>query len=98
MKRLAGFAIVDHLNDLAAKALDYLESLLFRRAFRKLSPELVTKKQSKQAEGAIFTDEEHREEDLMVQESSFSDPDWNRRDDLFPQERKKTAKRKTGRR
>ncbi len=74
----------------------YLESFLFRRAFRKLSPELLTKKKSAQAEGAIFTDEEHREEDLMVQESSFSDPNWNRRDDLFPET--KTTDKKTGKR
>ena len=68
----------------------YLESFLFRQAFRKLSSE-TAKKKSKASEGAIFTDEEHREdgEDLMVQESSFSDPDWNRRDDLFPEEQKK---------
>ena len=72
----------------------YLQSFFFRQAFRKLSPELLTKKKSAQAEGAIFTDEEHREEDLMVQESSFSDPDWNRRDDLFPEEKpKKNPKR-----
>lgn len=72
----------------------YLQSFFFRQAFRKLSPELLTKKKSAQAEGAIFTDEEHREEDLMVQESSFSDPNWNRRDDLFPEEKpKKNPKR-----
>ena len=45
--------------------------------------------------GAIFTDEEHRTDDLMApQESSYSNPDWNRRDDLFPPE-KKTAKART---
>ena len=77
----------------------YLESFLFRRAFRKLSPELLTKKKSSQSEGAIFTDEEHREQDLMVQESSFSDPNWNRREDLFPEEKKtNTGRRRTGRR
>ena len=76
----------------------YLESFLFRRAFRKLSPELQAKKKSTLAEGAIFTDEEHREEDLMVQESSFSDPNWNRRDDLFPEEKKPNPKRRNGRR
>lgn len=73
----------------------YLESFFFRRAFRKLSPE-KSKAKTRTADGAIFTDEEHREanEDLMVQESSFSDPNWNRRDDLFPEEKKSKVKRK----
>ena len=62
----------------------YLDSFFFRRAFRKISPEQLAPK-SEQAEGAIFTDEEHRTEDLMVSESRFSDPNWNRRDDLFPE-------------
>ncbi len=70
----------------------YLESFLFRRAFRKLSPELLAKKKTAQAEGAIFTDEEHREQDLMVQESSFSDPNWNRREDILGEDRLKTNK------
>ena len=72
----------------------YLQSFLFLRAFRKLSPEQLS--QATQAsEGAIFTDEEHRTSDLMEpQESSYSNPDWNRRDDLFPPE-KKTAKART---
>ena len=71
----------------------YLQSFFFRRAFRKLSPEQLHPKKE-QAEGAIFTDEEHRTEDLMVSASSFSDPNWNRRDDLFPEEKKKTVKRR----
>ena len=71
----------------------YLQSFFFRLAFRKLSPEQL-KPKKEQAEGAIFTDEEHRTEDLMVSESSFSDPNWNRREDLFPEEKKKPVKRR----
>ncbi len=78
--------------------LAYLQSFFFRQAFRKLSPELMKKKKTQQAEGAIFTDEEHREQDLMVQESSFSDPDWNRREDLFPDPPEQSRKTKRGRR
>ena len=73
----------------------YLQCFLFRRAFRTLSPEQLSQK-SRTAEGAIFTDEEHQTEDLMApQESAYSNPDWNRRDDLFPPE-KKIAKPRTG--
>ena len=69
----------------------YLQSFLFLRAFRKLSPEQLSRK-TQASEGAIFTDEEHRANDMMEpQESSYSNPDWNRREDLFPPE-KKTAK------
>ena len=39
-------------------------------------------KTSVQAEGSVFTDEEHRRDDLMVQESSYSNPNWNRREDI----------------
>ena len=43
----------------------------------------------------MFTDEEHREQDLMVQESRYSAPDWNRRDDLFGDDKQKpTGKKK----
>ena len=69
----------------------YLDSFFFRRAFRKISPERLMP-EGGAAEGAVFTDEEHRRDDLMVQESRYSAPDWNRRDDLFPPE--KTAPRK----
>ena len=72
----------------------YLQSFLFLKAFRKLSPEQLSQK-TQASEGAIFTDEEHRTSDLMEpQESSYSNPDWNRRDDLVPPE-KKTAKART---
>ena len=73
----------------------YLQCFLYRRAFRKLSPEQLSQK-TQTSEGAIFTDEEHMDGDLMAPpESSFSDPDWNRREDLFPEGKKKTAARST---
>ncbi len=59
----------------------YLDSFFFRQAFKKISGERQREAGS-QAQEALFTDEEHRSEDLMVQESSFSDPDWNRREDI----------------
>ena len=65
----------------------YLQSFLLRKAFQKLSPEAAQVK-TVRTEGALFTDEEHRTDDLMVQESAYSDPNWNRREDLVP-----TAKR-----
>ena len=75
----------------------YLCSFFFRRAFRKMSPEQL-KPKTGVAEGAVFTDEEHREEDLMVQESSYSDPNWNRRDDLFASEKTEPNSKKRRRR
>ena len=72
----------------------YLTSFFFKQAFRKMSPEQL-KPKSSIAEGAVFTDEEHMEEDLMVQESSYSDPNWNRRDDLVgPQTPEKKGKKR----
>ena len=59
----------------------YLDSFFFRQAFKKISPGQTGEDVSR-PEGALFTDEEHRTDDLMIQESSFSDPDWNRRDDI----------------
>ena len=70
----------------------YLQSFLIRRAFRKFGPEALTQK-SLRAEGSVFTDEEHRKDDVMTQESGYSDPNWNRREDIVgpdrPQKRKK---------
>jgi uncharacterized membrane protein YesL len=57
----------------------YLNSFFFRRAFRKITPEMEHG-ESEKAEGALFTDESHRKDDLMIQESSFSDPYWNQRE------------------
>ena len=73
----------------------YLTSFLFRKAFQRISPETMKRKSLRPAEGAIFTDEEHREEDLMVQESSYSDPNWNRREDILGEDKpKQTNKRR----
>ena len=71
----------------------YLECFFFRQAFRKLSPEKL-KGETRQAEGAIFTDEEHREHDLMIQESNYSDPNWNRRDDITGEKSGQPRRRK----
>lgn len=66
----AGFGVVALLN-----------SYIFRRVFAKLAPDYYAPPKDKgRTLGAVFTDEDHREQDLMVQESSYSDPDWNRRD------------------
>ena len=51
-------------------------------------------KNRKPAEGAIFTDEEHQEQDLMVQESSFSDPNWNRREDILGEDKPKPRQKR----
>ena len=71
----------------------YLDSFFFRMAFRKLGPEQI-KKESKLAEGAVFVDEEHRTEDLMVSESRYSDPNWNRREDIVGPDTPKKEKRR----
>lgn len=57
----------------------YLDSFFFAQAFKKIS-RVAPADPGGPAEDALFTDEAHRTEDLMVQESTFSDPDWNRRD------------------
>ena len=72
----------------------YLDSFFFRKAFQKISPEVMKVKTRKPAEGAIFTDEEHQEQDLMVQESSFSDPNWNRREDILGEDKPKPRQKR----
>ena len=65
----AGFGVVALLN-----------SYIFRRVFAKIAPGLyAATPDGGRAEGAVFTDETHRDQDLMVHESSYSDPDWNRK-------------------
>ncbi len=65
----AGFGVVALLN-----------SYIFRRVFAKIAPGLYAPPaDGGRAEGAVFTDEAHRDQDLMVHESSYSDPDWNRK-------------------
>ena len=69
---VAGFGIVAYLN-----------SFLFLKAFQKMGVfyGLDDMDTGEQTEGALFMDEAHRKEDLMVSENSISDPDWNRRED-----------------
>ncbi len=70
----------------------YLQAFFIRIAFHKFGPEALREKTA-QAEGAVFTDEEHRADDVMVQESVYSDPNWNRREDIVgpdkPQKKRK---------
>ena len=72
----------------------YLQSFFHRQAFKKLSPE-ASQRKTLRADGAVFTDEEHGENDLMVQESSYSNPNWNRREDIVgPDKPKKNRRRR----
>ncbi len=71
----------------------YLQGFFLRQAFRKLSPELMRPKTAR-AEGSVFTDEEHRDQDLLVQESSYSNPNWNRREDIVGPERAQKRRRR----
>lgn len=61
----------------------YLNTLLFRKAFRKLNVEqLALQASSITPEEALFVDEMHQSADRvhMHQISSYSDPNWNRRE------------------
>lgn len=76
----------------------FLESLVFLRTFRtKLGISLLemAPDSGEKAEGALFTDEAHRKEDLMIQESSYSMPEWNRREDPGEAERQKRRRKET---
>ena len=55
----------------------YLNSFFFRRAFRGIDPEKMVIKHEAPKE-ALFIDEEHRTAEVFFQESSYSNPDWNR--------------------
>lgn len=67
----AGFGVVALLN-----------SYIFRRVFAKIAPGLYAPiPDAGRAGDAVFTDEAHRDQDLLVHESSYSDPDWNRREE-----------------
>ena len=71
----------------------YLNSLLFRLAFRKLDPALPQQSR-KAAEGALFVDEMHQEgREHMPQISTYSDPDWNRQE--YPLSDRKDVKGKS---
>lgn len=59
-----------------------LNSYIFRRVFIKLAPAYYAPAaDTGPSKEAVFTDEAHRAKDFMIQESSFSDPDWNRREE-----------------
>lgn len=71
----------------------YLNSLLFRLAFKKLDPALPLQSK-KAAEGAIFVDEMHQDgRSHMHQGSTFSNPDWNRQE--YPLSDRKDVKGKS---
>ena len=71
----------------------YLQSFFIRRAFLKFGPEALSE-QSTQSEGAVFTDEEHRSDNIMIQESAYSDPNWNRREDIVGPDRPQKKRRR----
>ena len=71
----------------------YLQSFFIRRAFLKLGPEALSGK-TERAEGSVFTDEEHRDHDVMTQESSYSDPNWNRREDIVGPDKPRKRRRR----
>ncbi len=56
----------------------YLNSFFFFKAFRMIDPERMEVKSHRAPEEALFIDEEHRASEGWYQESSFSNPDWNR--------------------
>ena len=72
----------------------YLNSFLFRMAFKKLDPALPLASR-KAAEGALFIDEMHQDKDRMNmhQGSTFSDPNWNRQE--YPLSDRKDVKGKS---
>ena len=55
----------------------YLNSFFFRKAFVLIDPQAMEVKHEAPKE-AVFTDEEHRTTEVFYQESTFSNPDWNR--------------------
>lgn len=71
----------------------YLQCFFIRGAFKKLSPEAMRVK-TLRSSGAVFTDEEHREQDFMVQESAYSNPNWNRREDIVGPDKPQKKRRR----
>ncbi len=67
---VCGFALVSYLN-----------SFIFLKAFRKLGVRLGVEDicSEERPEGALFTDESHRRDELMSPAESCSMPDWNSR-------------------
>lgn len=56
----------------------YLNSFFFRRAFAMIDPKME-RKQSVIPREALFTDEEHRTTEVLYQESTSSNLNWNKR-------------------
>lgn len=63
---MAGFGLIAYLN-----------SFFFQKAFQLIDPEVMEVKHTVPKE-AVFTDEEHRTTEVFYQESTFSNPEWNR--------------------
>ncbi len=70
----------------------YLQTFFIRKAFQKISKEAVPVKTYRSDE-AVFTDDDHREADFMIQESTYSNPNWNKREDILKTD-KPAAKKK----
>ena len=66
---------------------------IIRKAFQKFGNEALSQK-TVQSDGAVFIDEEHRDRDVMVQESSYSDPNWNRREDIVGPDKPQKKRRR----
>lgn len=73
--------------------LAYLQCFFIRKAFQKFGSEALSQK-TVQSDGAVFIDEEHRDRDVMVQESSYSDPNWNRREDIVGPDKPQKKRRR----
>lgn len=56
----------------------YLNSFFFFRAFRMIDPKKMEVRTHTVPKEALFIDEEHRTTEILYQESSYSNPDWNR--------------------
>ncbi len=57
----------------------YFNSLFFRKAFQMIDPEKMEVKHTAPRE-ALFIDEEHRTSEVLFQDSTYSNPDWNRQE------------------
>ena len=72
----------------------YINSFFFKKAFQKITPEME-RELSSAPEEAIFIDEAHRKDEILIQESTFSNPNWNRADyDPYEEEHRFEEKRK----
>ena len=72
---ICGFGVVTFLN-----------SFIFLHVFKRLGVRLTPEDQeTEQAEGALFTDEKHMKGDYLDGGLSYSDPDWNRKEETLEQ-------------